>query len=437
MLIPVLDFVTSDFPEKLFALRSRLHSTPTVSGPGGLDVPGIVRGIIAEVSSQGDQAVARLVATLDRAPGISSANLQVSKEELAAAHAAADPAFLALMREAIANIRAYQQQILVPQPAPLIRGGRSLGLRYTPLDRVAVYVPGGKALYPSSVLMTVVPAQVAGVKEIVLASPPTGGAIDPMVLALAAELGVTEVWRMGGAVAVAALALGTKQIQAVHKIVGPGNAFVAEAKRQLFGRVGIDAIAGPSEVLIVADDSANPERIAADLIAQAEHDPGSAILVTPSAKLIAAVQTALETQIKTLTRSEAIVRCLADYGALIRCQDLSEACQIAERFATEHLQIQTKDNAWCLSQIRHAGAIFLGSDTCVPFGDYWAGPSHVLPTAGTARFSSALSCNDFRTASSLISYDAGAAKEDAPKVADFAKREGLTAHASAAMARCR
>ena len=333
------------------------------------------------------------------------------------------------MRRAIGNIRAYQEHILLKSPAALARGGRQLGLRYTPLDRVAVYVPGGQALYPSTVLMTVVPAQVAGVKEVVMFSPPRGGDINPMVLALAAELGIEEVYRLGGAVAVAAAAFGTETIRPVDKIVGPGNAFVAEAKRQLFGRVGIDSIAGPSEVLIIADDSANAAWVAADMLAQAEHNPGSALLVTPSEDLADAVVRQVEEQLAQLERAAMIRPSLEKYSAVILVRDLDQACDTANRFATEHLQIMTTDDEGCLQQVRHAGAIFLGGHTPVPLGDYYAGPSHVLPTGGTARFFGPLSCNDFLKASSVVRYDAASLAQDAPDVGNFAEREGLTAHA--------
>ena len=292
------------------------------------DVPAIVRQIILDVESRGDAAVTELTQKFDNV-ALSPETLRVPEEKLNEAHAHADPEFMALMRRAIANIRAYQEHIMVRAPAPLVRNGRVLGVRYTPIDRVGVYVPGGRALYPSTVLMTVVPAQVAKVSEIVMVSPPTGGDINPMALAIAAELGVHEVYRVGGAVAIAALALGTSNIRAVDKIVGPGNAFVAEAKRQLFGRVGIDSVAGPSEVFIVADDSANPEWIAADLIAQAEHDPGSAVLATPSRKLADAVSAALRTQVALLERREAISAALERYSALLITKD--SRCRLRTR----------------------------------------------------------------------------------------------------------
>jgi histidinol dehydrogenase len=310
-------------------------------------------------------------------------------------------------------------------------------VRYTPMRRVAVYVPGGQALYPSTVLMTVVPARVAGVEEIVMLSPPTGGEIHPLALALAGELGVQEVYRLGGAVGLAAAAFGTESIRAVDKIVGPGNAFVAEAKRQLFGRVGIDSIAGPSEVFVVADDSANPSWVAADLLAQAEHNPGSAILATPARAFAARVIEEVEAQLGDLARAEVTRPSLERYSAVIVCRDLEHACRLADEFAPEHLQIMTRQNDACVSRIRSAGAIFVGNHTPVPLGDYFAGPSHVLPTGGTARFSGPLSSNDFLRVSSLIEYDEAALREDARDVVHFAGREGLTAHAQAIEVRVR
>lgn len=430
----ILDHVSADFSASLEQLRRELHGGNVVAGEQTLDVPRIVSGILEEVRSGGDAAAAALASRLDRAQ-LSAASLRVPAETIARAHAAADPQFLSLMRRAIANIRSYQEHILVREPPALERGGRRLGVRYTALDRVAVYVPGGQALYPSTVLMTVVPAQVAGVGEIAMFSPATGGEINPMALALAGELGIGEVYRLGGAVAVAAAAFGTESIRPVAKIVGPGNAFVAEAKRQLFGRVGIDSIAGPSEVLVVADDTAPASWVAADLLAQAEHNPGSALLVTPSRKLAQAVVEALDAHLQVLERADVIRSALSRWSAIVVVPDLDAACDVANAFATEHLQIITADDRACLARIRHAGAIFLGAHTPVPLGDYFAGPSHVLPTGGTARFFGPLNCNDFRKASSTLEYSAAALAEDRDAVDDFARREGLTAHARAVTVR--
>ena len=397
----------------------------------GLDVRTRVSDILANVETRGNAALIDYEAKLDGAH-LTDAMLRVGADEIAAAYAAAEPEFLALVRRVIANIRQYQQSIMHKAPPPVRRGGRTLAVRYTPVDRAAVYVPGGRAMYPSTVLMTVVPAQVAGVSEIALTSPPTsGGDVNPMVLALAGELGVGEVYRLGGAQAVAAMAYGTQTIRPVDKIVGPGNAFVAEAKRQLFGRVGIDSIAGPSEVLIIADGSARADWVAGDMLAQVEHDPGSAVLVTTSVELADAVKDAIERQLPALGRAEAARRCLDNYSAIIVIPDIEAACEVANYFAPEHLQIITPDDDAVLAKIRNAGAIFLGSHTPVPLGDYYAGPSHVLPTGGGAKFFGPLSVNDFLKASSVVRYDAESLTDDADDVINFAKHEGLTAHAEA------
>ena len=426
--------IQSDSPLRdpaVAGVRDVLRAGGVTSGDGQLDVPAVVRDVIAQVEAGGDAAVVELTAETDKVQ-LTPDRLRVSPEAIAAAHEAADREFLELVRRVAANIREYQQSILVKAPPALRRCGRSLGVRYTPIDRVGVYVPGARAIYPSTVLMTVVPAQVAGVGQIALAGPPlSGGDVNPMVLALAGELGIEEVYRVGGPIAVAAMAVGTETIPRVQKIVGPGNAFVAEAKRQLFGRVGIDSIAGPSEVLIVADETANAEWVAADLLAQAEHDPGSAVLVTTSAELAEDVAAAAARQAASLERSAAAAAALEAYSAIVVVGDLDAACAVADRFAPEHLQIVTRDDDAVLARIRHAGAIFVGPHTPVPLGDYYAGPSHVLPTGGTARFFGPLSCNDFLKASSVLRYDAASLAADAPDVIDFATREGLTGHAAA------
>jgi histidinol dehydrogenase len=421
----------ADYRASIQALHALLRAGELTSGAqSGGKVADVVRGILEQVASGGDEAAARLTSELDRAQ-ITPETLRVPTDVLERAHRAADPGLMALVRRAAENVRAYQEHILWKSPEPLARGGRRLGVRYTPLRRVAVYVPGGRALYPSTVVMTVVPAKVAGVRDVAMFSPPTGGEIAELALALAWELGVHEVYRLGGAVGLAAAAFGTRTIPAVDKIVGPGNAYVAEAKRQLFGRVGIDSIAGPSEVFIVADDSANPRWIAADLIAQAEHDPGSAILATPSAELAQAVVREVERELTSLERAGAARRSLERYGAVIVTESLDAACELANEFATEHLQIITRDDDRCLARIEAAGAIFVGAHTPVPLGDYYAGPSHVLPTGGTARFSAPLSANDFLKVSSLIRYGASDLAADTADVTEFARREGLTAHARA------
>jgi len=432
----ILDTKQASERSALLALLEQLRAGGLVSADegGDLSVPRIVADILEQVRAGGDTKAAELTRRLDRCQ-VPADGLHVSAEALEQAHRAADQDFLGLVRRSADNIHAYQEHIRLRDPEPLVRHGRRLGVRYTPLDRVGVYVPGGKALYPSTVLMTVVPAQVAGVREIVMASPPTDGAIHPLALALAYELGIREVVQMGGAVAMAALAYGTETIRRVDKIVGPGNAFVAEAKRRLFGQVGIDCIAGPSEVVIVADDSARADWVAADLLAQAEHNPGSAVLITAQPAFAASVVAAVETQLGELSRADVTRAALSRYSAVVVVADLDEACHWANEFAAEHLQIMTRDNTRCASAIRHAGAMFIGDHTPVPLGDYYAGPSHVLPTSGTARFFGPLSCNDFLKATSLIEYDGSALRADGADVVDFATREGLTAHAAAVQRR--
>lgn len=420
------------FHVRVSTLRSLLHSGELTAADesGGLDIPAIVRDIIADVKNRGDAAVAELTAKIEKVT-LSPERFRVSAKEIAAAHNAAEPKFLELIRRVAANIRQYQEHIRIQAPPTLKRAGRALGVRYTPVDRAALYVPGMKAVYPSTVLMTLIPAQVANVPEIVMISPPTGGEVNSMVLALAGELGISEVYRVSGTAGIAAAALGTESIPAVDKIVGPGNAFIAEAKRQVSGLVGIDSIAGASEVFIIADESARADWIAADMLGQAEHNPGSAVLVTTSEKLAEAVIASLEQQLPSLAREEATRVMLEKYCAVIVVDNLDAACEIANDFAAEHLQIITADDEATLAKIRNAGAIFLGSYTPVPLGDYYAGPSHVLPTRGSARFFSPLSVNDFLKSSSLIRYDEQSLADDAKDVIDFATREGLTAHANA------
>jgi histidinol dehydrogenase len=429
-----LQIIKADKPLRdpaVLAIRDKLRAGVVAGGAGRVDVPAAVREIITDVQARGDRAVIEWTKRLDKAE-LTPETLRVSADEISAAHAEADKDFLALVRRAAANIREYQKHILIQSPEPLKRAGRRLALRYTPINRAAVYVPGAKAVLASTVLMTVVPGQVAGVGEIALASPPlTDGDISPMVLALAGELGVSEVYRAAAVPLLAALAIGTEAIQPVDKIFGPGNAFVVEAKRQLFGRVGIESLPGPSEVLILADESAPPGWVAADMLAQAEHNPGSAVLVTTSEKLANSVVTAITEQLPQLERKEAIEAALKEYSAIIVVPDIAAACDVANDFAPEHLQIITADDESALAKIRNAGAIFLGPQTPVPLGDYYAGSSHVLPTGGAARFFGPLSANDFLKASSIVRYDAAALAQDADDVIAFAKREGLTAHARA------
>ena len=419
------------------AVRDRLRAGAVVARDvAQVDVVAAVKEVIEGVRHVGDRYVVIHTEKMHGAR-LTPETLRVPAEEMASAHETYerdDPGFLTLVRKVAANIREYQESILVEAPPPLKRGGRTMSVRYSPIARVCVYVPAGKAVYASTVLMTVVPAQVAGVAEIVIVTPPgPDGSVHPMVLALAAELDVDEVYGVSGVAGLAAAAIGTDRIPRVDKIVGPGSAFIAEAKRQVYGQVDIDSIAGPSEVLIVADDSARPNWVAADMLAQAEHEPGSAVLVTPSASLADAVVAEIERQLTDLKeqKRDAINHALESYSAIIVVDDLEVACAVADDFATEHLQIMTADEEATLEMIHNAGAIFVGPQTPVPLGDYYAGPSHVLPTGGAARFSGPLSCNDFLKATSIIRYDADSLAEDAADVIDFATREGLTAHANA------
>ena len=418
---------------QVVALKDELHGGNLVAAGEipGLDVSKTVGDIIAEVAARRDDALVDFEQKYDGVE-LTPDTIRVPGERLVEAHRQVDKGFMKLIRRAAKNIREYQESIKVKAPTPLTRDGRTLSITYAPVEAVGVYVPGGKAIYPSTVLMTVVPAQVAGVGRIVIASPPTTkGDVNPLVLALAAELDVDDVYRLGGAQAIAALALGVEQFPRVDKIVGPGNAFVAEAKRRVQGWVSIDSIAGPSEVFIIADETANPAWVAADMLAQAEHDPGSAVLATPSAELADAVAKEIDEQLPELDREKAIRKAIEQYSLIAVTPHLAEACDLANAFAPEHLQIVVRNENQVLQLVRHAGAIFLGPHTPVPLGDYYAGPSHVLPTGGTARFFGPLSCNDFLVATSVIRYDAASLAADADDVIDFATREGLTAHARA------
>jgi histidinol dehydrogenase len=391
----------------------------------------VVDRICRDVREQGLPALLDYTRKLDRKE-LTPDTLRVDAQELAAAHAQADSGFLRSIRRIRDNIREFQQAILTRDVSIQRRSGDArieLRQRYLPLRRVGICVPGGAAAYPSTVLMTAVPAQVAGVPEIAVVVPPTEfGAYNADLLATCHELGIREVYRVGGAQAVAALAYGVDGLPRVDKIVGPGNLFVALAKKHVFGTVDIDSIAGPSEVIVLADETAHPAYVASDLISQAEHSPGSAVLITWHAPLIDQVQAELEKQLGRLARGELAQQCLADYGALILARDEEEAARLADELATEHLHISTRDPETMLARVQNAGAIFLGHETPVALGDYVAGPSHVLPTGGTARFANGLCANDFLKRSSIISYNRAALEADADVVRTLADKEGLTAH---------
>lgn len=391
----------------------------------------VVERICDDVRTRGIDAVLEYTRKLDGAD-FSSAKLRVSPERLAEAHAAADPQFLETIRRIRENLLRFQTAILHANVRVDIEGGGYLGQRYLPLERAGLCVPGGAAAYPSTVLMTAVPAQAAGVEQLAVVAPPTPfGSENDDLLATCHELGVTEVYRMGGAQAVAALAYGCEGVPKVDKIVGPGNLFVALAKRHVFGEVDIDSIAGPSEVIVVADDTTPADYAAADLIAQAEHSPGSAVLITWHEELVEQVVSELESQLESLERGDLTRRSLEDFGALIVVSDRQHAARLCDELATEHLHLACENAEELLDEIRCAGAVFVGQYSPVPVGDYAAGPSHVLPTGATARFASGLSSNDFLRSNSVIRFTAETLATHAEDIVRVAEKEGLTGHARA------
>ena len=392
-----------------------------------------VDAIISDVRQRGDAALLEYTRRFDRVPAGSIEQLEIQPEHMHAALAGLPEAQRHALEEAARRIRRFHEQALATDWSIQDLDGSSLGLRVTPLDRVGIYVPGGKASYPSSVLMNAIPAHVAGVGEIIMAVPAPEGARNPLVLAAAALAGVTRAITIGGAQAVAALAHGTASIPAVDKIVGPGNAYVAAAKRRVFGAVGIDMIAGPSEILVICDGSTDPEWIAMDLFSQAEHDEmAQAILLTPDRRFRDQVLAAIGRLLPTMARRSIIEASLGSRGALILVQDIEEACAIANRIAPEHLEISTADARRWLGHIRHAGAVFLGRYSSESLGDYCAGPNHVLPTARTARFSSPLGVADFQKRTSVIEFTAAGAALLGATASVLARGEGLDAHARSA-----
>ncbi len=393
------------------------------------DVEAAVRAIVADVTARGDAALIELTNKFDRA-ALAPATLRVSAPEIEAATAQCDATALAALRLAHARIDAYHRRQL-PQDQRFVDAiGVELGYRWTPIAAVGLYVPGGTAAYPSSVLMNAVPAKVAGVGRLVMVVPAPDGKLNPLVLAAAALAGVDEIYRVGGAQAVAALAYGTQTIAPVDKIVGPGNAYVAAAKRQVFGKVGIDMIAGPSEVLILADRTANPEWIAADLLAQAEHDTAAqSILITDDATLADAVEQAVAGQLKTLPRRATAAASWEEFGAVALVRDLTEALPLVDQIAPEHLEIMAERAEALAEKVRNTGAIFIGAHTPEAIGDYVAGSNHVLPTARSARFSSGLGVLDFMKRTSILKCGAEQLAELGPAAIALGEAEGLSAHA--------
>jgi histidinol dehydrogenase len=395
-----------------------------------------VAEILADVKSRGDAAVLEFTKRLDALDAPSVAALELTQQDFAAAHAAITPAQRHALQAATARIRSYHERQLVACGRSWSyrdNEGNLLGQKVTPLDRVGIYVPGGKAAYPSSLLMSAIPAHVAGVGEIVMVVPTPHGERNALVLAAAHVAGVTRAFTIGGAQAVAALAYGTATVPRVDKITGPGNAYVASAKKHVFGTVGIDMIAGPSEILVLADGSAPPDWIAMDLFSQAEHDElAQSILLCPDAGYIEAVQSAINRMLPAMPRRDVIRASLVGRGALILTRSMEEACEISNRIAPEHLEVASHDPHRWEPLLRHAGAIFLGEFTSESLGDYCAGPNHVLPTSGTARFSSPLGVYDFQKRSSLIEVSAAGAQTLGVIAAELAYGEGLQAHARAA-----
>lgn len=434
-----IDARQEDSTKPLEMLRDRLNPRGGVVSERGrqktievfgeaLAPPQVVSRICEDVRARGFAAVAEYSRKLDGVEPTAE-TLRVTRSELEAAHQQASPAFLASVRRIRENILEFQQAILHRDVTVERTDGVSLRQRYVPLERIGICVPGGAAAYPSTVLMTAVPAMAAGVREIAVVAPPTAfGAYNADVLATCHELGVREVYRLGGAQAIASLAYGIDGLRAVDKIVGPGNLFVALAKKHVYGDVDIDSIAGPSEVVVIADATAPAAFIASDMLAQAEHSPGASILVTWEPEVLDAVARELDRQLAALSRRDLTAQSLESYGAMILVRDATEACRITNRIAPEHLEIITTDPERELSQIVSAGATFLGPYSPVAVGDYAAGPSHVLPTGGTARWAAGLTANDFLRGGSVITYSRKGLHAVADDVRILADKEGLTAH---------
>ncbi len=413
--------------EFLAAVRERSSDTDR-------DVTVIVSDIINNVRKNGDKAVEEYTIKFDgKAPEF----FEVPKEEIERSLSACDPDFIQTLEKAAANISDFHKRQLQQSWLTTKENGIILGQRVRGLERVGLYVPGGTAAYPSSVLMNAIPAKIAGVKELIMVTPPLkNGKPNPNIMAAASIAGVDRVFLMGGAQAVAALAYGTESVPKVDKIVGPGNIFVATAKKLVYGIVDIDMIAGPSEILVLADESADPKFLAADLMSQAEHDKlASAILVTTSQKLAEETITELDRQIKTLSRAEIIDQSLTDFGAIIVCDDMDKAVEMANGLAPEHLEVCCENPMEYVGKLDNAGSVFLGNYSPEPLGDYFAGPNHVLPTSGTARFFSPLSVDSFIKKSSFIYYTESALKADKDDIVRFANTEGLTAHANSIIVR--
>ena len=390
-----------------------------------------VADILANVKEKGDEALFSYTKEFDKVE-VTPETIRVTEEEIEEAYKAVDASLLEVIRKALVNIRSYHEKQRQNSWFTSTEKGTMLGQKVTPLNRVGVYVPGGKAVYPSSVLMNIVPAKVAGVPHIVMTTPPgKDGKVNPSTLVAAKEAGADEIYKVGGAQAIGALAYGTASIPKVDKIVGPGNIFVALAKKAVYGHVSIDSIAGPSEILVLADETANAHYVAADLLSQAEHDEmASAILITTSTELAQNVEKEIEGYLKVLSRKEIIEKSLENFGYILIAEDMDEAIEAANEIASEHMEIVTKNAFEVMMKVRNAGAIFIGEYSSEPLGDYFAGPNHVLPTNGTAKFFSALSVDDFIKKSSIVYYSRSALQEIHKDIIHFASSEQLTAHAN-------
>ena len=420
------------FAEERSALKEQLHRSVAFDA----SVHATVDEILQRVHQHGDSAVLDYT---EQFQGIRLADMLVSPAEIEQAYNNADPAFLEVLEEAYCNIISFHQHEVEKSFFYESEGGVILGQRITPMEKALLYVPGGKASYPSSLLMNAAPAQVAGVKDIFITTPcDAAGEVNPTILAAAAVAGIGSVYKLGGAQAIAAFAYGTETIPKVDSITGPGNKYVALAKKEVFGHVSIDSIAGPSEVVIIADESANPEFIVLDMFAQAEHDPdASAVLITTSLSLAEAVREYAEAHLPEMLRHVIIASSLEHNGAVVLVESLEEACTVSDMIAPEHLELHVEHPWDILPLIHHAGAIFMGGYSCETVGDYFAGPNHTLPTSGTARFFSPLSVRDFIKHTSIISYSKKQLQKSGAKIAAFADHEGLQAHAEAVRARLR
>lgn len=423
-MIPIYEFETLR-PEEILNRDIRAEA----------DVDAAVDAVIAQVRSRGDEALRDYTKRFD---GVKLETLEVTEAEIDNACASLDEEFLTTLRMAADNIRRFHERQVQGDFVLTDRPGMVLGQRWTPIEKVGICVPRSPEAFPSTILMNVIPAKIAGVREIILVTPPdTRGTVSAEALAAAKIAGADRIFKVGGAQAVAALAYGTKTIPAVDKIVGPGGIFVATAKRKVFGKVGIDMIAGPSEILVLADESCRPDWAAADLLSQAEHDVlASAVLVTDSRPLAEAVQQELKKQLESLPRRDVARRSLEDNGKILVTASLDAAVEAVNRIAPEHLELCVADPFALLPRIQNAGSIFLGHSAPEALGDYFAGPNHTLPTSGTARFSSPLGVDDFRKRSSFLYYDQPTLAAAAGRIADFARREGLEAHARSALSRC-